>query len=194
MGVGFLIVPPGYDVKTGTNTGNLNFQTPVGQNQYYDPNIQLQVPFQGGFLDILKGYDPTNNPTAYRYDPRALTPTKMVYDPYNPSVPNSPATQTVNGQTVNIGANNYLAGTSSPQQYQFQASTPSVPSSQTTPAPYTGFMFGNNGSLGNIKGTFDQGVFYQNQPSSTTAATPGLGTLTPWNPALSALQQNRTNP
>lgn len=222
---------PGYDPLTGLNTGNLGFSSPVGQNIYGDSNIAYQVPFQSGYLDVFKNYDPTKNPYAYRYDPTKLTPSSIAYDTgpgaYGGSV--GPATQSFNGQTYNIGANNLPAGqsmplnpgttsysltgtgaytpgavstdpTKSPTYIPWTAQTPSVAPSTQTYSPATAFLFGNNGSLGRIGGTFgNTGLgqsmpFYQTQPSTLTATTPGLGTFSPWNPALNALQQNRSQP
>lgn len=183
-----------YDPVTGRNSGDLGFTSLTGQNQYGDPNVQLQVPFQGGFLDILQGYDPNTNPYAFRYDPSQLQLNKVVYGSQNLGGPIGQATQTINGQTFNVNGNNFLAGQSSATPTQFQTSQPSAPPSQTTPAPFTEFMFGNNGSLGTLKGSFGQGSFYQAQPSSTTQSTPGLGTLSPWNPSLDALKKARSIP
>lgn len=186
-----MIPPVGYDATTGLNTGNLGFTSPVGQYQYYDPNIAIQTPFQGGFLDVYKNFDPNTNPGAFRYDPVKLNPTKVVYGSQNLGAPNSQATQTINGQTYNIGANNYVAGQSSATPTAFQTSAPSAPPSQTTPAPFTGFMFGNNGSLGTYKGTFGQGAFYSAQPDQPYAGKQNLGTFQPWNPSLDALKNSR---
>lgn len=189
-----LPTPPTYNPATGTNTGDLGFSSLFGQKQYSDPNILNQIPFEGGFLNIFRNYDPTNNPNAFSLGPFQLNPNKIVYGSQDLGGGVGAATQTVNGQTYNVNGNNYAAGQSTATPTQFQTSQPSAPPSQTTPAPSTGFMFGNNGSLGTLGGSFGQGSFYQNQPSSITATTPGLGTLTPWNPSLDALKKARSAP
>jgi hypothetical protein len=77
-------------------------------------------------------------------------------------------------------------------------SQPSAPQGQQTSNPWTSYMFGNNGDQGNIQGTFGQGyngptTFFQSQPSSLNPSSQaGLGTFTPWNPSMQALQQSRS--
>lgn len=106
------------------------------------------------------------------------------------------ATQTVNGQNVNIGANNYAAGASSATPRPFETSSGTV--SQQQSAPMTGFQFGQAGQPGGsfMGGSMQNGAFYANQPSSLNPQPQaGLGTFKPWgNPALNALQNYRSQP
>lgn len=193
-------VPPS-DFK---NTGDLGFQVGGGQNQYYDPRIAFQTPFQGGFLDVFKDFNVETNPGAYLYNPSKLTPTKTVYEnqshlgPIPQSLGGGQAVQTVNGQNYNVNGNNYAAGKSSATPRDFTTAPGDARWDTSVPAP-TGFQFGNNGSLGTMNGQFSSltpgtsSQFFVDQPSSLNPApNPLLGTFQPWqDPALKALQQSR---
>lgn len=200
--------PPGYDQSTGLNTGNLGFMTlPVErtsggfENNIWNPNAN---PFptgapagsDSGDIQNELGFNPFTQ--GYMSDGvwRPYLPGKIVYGQNKPTQPPvGPASQIINGQPVNIGANNYAAGASTAAPYQY-ATAPGDARMETAATPL-GFGFGEVGKPGYsfMAGSLEDGKFYSKQPD-TLNPTPNknLGVLQPWNPALSALQQSRSQP
>lgn len=196
------------------NTGNLGFfNLPVERTiggfenniyanpmptQIFDPKTKkmIDMPFNPFLQGAITG--PSNDPTFTPY-----LPDKIVYRSPTTNLGPVPggtgdigqASQMVNGQNVNIGANNYAAGTSSANPRPFETAPGTV--SQTQDTPMNGFQFGQAGQPGSsfMGGAMDQGKFYSNQPN-TLNPTPqqGLGQFKPWNPAMAALQNSRSQP
>lgn len=211
-------LPPGYDASTGLNTGNLGYMSlpvekTVGgwQQNIWNPDYN---PFpNGGPTDDqrMNGADDGFNPWLQGYFKNGqwtpLLPDKIVYGqrgtPWAPGV----STQTVNGQTANINPGGPAYART---PFSTAAAVPSRTEAAPNASPFSGFLFGNNGSAGRVGGTFGNMTpgqstpFYQDQPSSMSAATPGLGTFSPWedplkktqpvNPGIQALQQYRSQP
>jgi len=195
--------PAAYDRATGTNTGDLGFmrlpvERTVGgvQNNLWNPQAN---PFPGGFTseNAADGLTPDFNPFLQGYmsggEWKPYLPDKIVLGQrQSNSGPVGQASQWINGQQVNVGSNNYAAGTNAPAPYQYK--TAPGDARMEAAAPFTGFGFGEQGKPGYkfMAGTFDGGKFYQQQPESLNPPpNKNLGILQPWNPALNALQQSR---
>lgn len=170
----------------------------------------VSFPDQNGYLYLGSGYDPNSNPEDYLYQPFFYNPTGRNTISYGSASQNtvdqSGSYGGLVGQTrISQGGIN---GVQTPQGVRGSGpvvdnvtySQPDTPQSQTAANPWTAYMFGNNGDKGIIQGTFGPGqngptTFFQNQPSSLNPAPQqGLGTLTPWNPAMQALIQSRSQP
>lgn len=198
--------PPSYNASTGTNTGDLGFMTlPIEstsggfRNNIFDPGSN---PFPGGpaspdlnglpFNPYLQGYMSGGKWNPYLPDKITLkSPTTNL----GPVPGGGQASQWINGKQVNIGANNFAAGTSTAAPYQY-ATAPGDARQEAAPA-FTGFGFGEQGKPGYkfMGGTMEGGKFYQTQPDSLNPKPdPNLGVFRPWNPALDALQQSRSQP
>lgn len=195
--------PPSYNASSGTNTGDLGFmKLPVEstsggfRNNIFDPNSN---PFPNAPADPSLGGLPFNPYTqgymsGGQWNP--YLPDKINFGQrQSNSGPTGQASQWINGQQVNVGTNNYAAGTNAPSPYQYATAPGTV--SQEQAAPPTGFGFGQQGQPGYkfMAGTFDGGNFYSAQPDSLNPKPdPNLGIFRQWNPALDALQQSRSQP
>ena len=194
------------------NTGNLGFRNlgpVVGTSGGFENNIwnPKANPYPGGFSDP-EGYGltPDFNPFTQGYMSggkwNPYLPGKIMYGQVDTNLGAIPggggSSQWVGGKQVNIGANNYGAGTDAPAPYQFGVSAGDA--RMEAAPPVTGFGFGQVGQPGYrfMPGTLEGGKIYADQPA-TLNPTPqaGLGTFKPWpggNPAIEALQQQRKKP
>lgn len=184
------------------NPSSLNTQAQLDLGISY-PNQQ------NGYLYFGSGYDPNTNPDDYMYEPFFYNPTggQTIYYGSAPQTQVDP-----NGlygglvSQTRLSGPGGVSGIQTPQGVQGAPSQdnwftgPAVSSSTQSTNPWTSYMFGNNGDQGNIQGSFAPGLqgptaFYQNEPASLNP-TPqsGLGTFTPWNPSMQALQQSRSQP
>ena len=198
--------PPGYEQSSGRNTGDLGFmRLPVEstsggfRNNIFDP---ASNPFPNGPADPALGGLPFNpytqgymsGGTWNPYLPDKITLRSRATN-LGPVPGGAQASQWINGKQVNIGANNFAAGTSAPAPYQY-TTAPGDARMEAAPA-FTGFGFGEQGKPGYkfMAGTMEGGKFYQTQPESLNPPpNKNLGILRPWNPALDALQQARSQP
>lgn len=167
---------------------DLNRQSELGG--YGNPGYKA-----GGYI---YGYgdpsDPSNTSTNFS---RNLTPFvaggTIIPSQYTMTAAQSvgPAQFGINGGWTQQGIG--TAQTSSPF-----TQTAAAPATQDPgPSATTPFLFGNNGSLGQIQGTFGNNQagqstpFYQQQPASQIQDQTGLGTLSPLTPQQQALIQAR---
>ena len=197
---------PGYNPATELNTGNLGFMTlPVERtvggfrNNIWNPNA---TPFPGGFTENNAAMDVTSdfNPFLQGYmsggEWKPYLPDKIVLGQRaSNSGPVGQATQQINGQGVNIGANNLPAGHGVPKPYQFGTSLGDV--REEIAAPSNGVHFGEVGKPGYkfMPGSFENGRFYSTQPATLNPKPdPMLGVFRNWNPAAAALESYRRQP
>lgn len=175
-----------------------NIYTKPQATQVFDPKTgkMVDLPFNPFLQGAFTG--PKDDPTFTPY-----LPDKIIFKSPTTNLGHVPggtgdigqAFQTVNGQNINIGANNYAAGTSGGAPRPFETAPGTV--SQQQDAPFSGFQFGEAGKPGGsfLSGTMENGKFYQQQPSSANPKSQqGLGQFTPWNPAMAALKQSRSQP
>lgn len=187
-----------------TNTGSLGFmrlpiESTTGgfRNNIFDPasnpfpNAPADPELKGlPFNPYTQGYMSGGNWNPYLPDKITLkSPTTNL----GPVPGGGQATQWVNGKQVNVGTNNYAAGTSASAPYQF-GTAPGDARMEQAP-PMNGFHFGQVGQPGYkfMAGSMEGGKFYADQPASLNPAPDkNLGIFRPWNPALDALQKYRS--
>lgn len=176
----------GFNRSTGTGVGGpggVNVYSPWFSGEPGEANDPSKFnPFLGGYMsgDTWKPYE-TSLPDKIVQTNTSLTPGQAV----------GPFQQFANGRSS-------VQGQPKPQT-PFSATAGDA---RESPAdPFTGFQFGNNGSLGTMQGQFSSlapgtsSQFFAQQPSSVTQSTPGLGTFQPWqNQSMQALQQLRSQP
>lgn len=199
-------IPPGYDPITGLNTGNLGFtslpvEKTVGgfQNNIWNPNAN---PYPGGWKEEYadQGMSPDINPFLQgKFDKNGawhpLLPDKIVYgQSAGGTAALGDASHTIGGQTSRFTPGGPIPAQRGPEYSAPAVSSTTVPSG---PAGPSGFHFGEVGQPGYkfMPGDVMNGKFFSAQPDTLK---PGdqkdLGVLKPWNPALNALQQSRSQP